>query len=109
MNIGKMNHRLRLLRPVKSVDPVTRQPKVSYVLSSRAWGSYEPLDGKEPFADAQLQGKFDARFEMRWRTDLTVEWRIETLRGKTFDLYSVAPGGMHNREKLIVLGKARSE
>lgn len=109
MNAGKINHHLRLLRPVKSVDPVTRQPKVSYVLASKAWGSYDPLDGKEPFTDAQLQGKFDACFELRWRSDVTVEWRIEMPGGKTFDLFSVAAGGIHNREKLILLGKARAE
>lgn len=86
MRAGRLRHRLRILRPVTSVDPAGGHSS-GFELIARRWGSVEGLRGREYFDAGVAHGEVDARVRVRLPCDVRVKDRIEWGK-RRFDVQS---------------------
>src|SRR5262245_61685022 len=79
-----MDRRIQLQR--KSATKNARgEEVVTWTTYAVVWAEFIPLRGRELFSAQQLHATADARFRMRYRSDVNPEHRI-LLEGKAYDV-----------------------
>lgn len=82
------------------------EPVASWSTLATVWARYEALTGRERFVADQVAAEIDARFTIRYRSDVTPKQRV-TWDSKTWDIAAVLEEG--RREALHLLCTARSD
>jgi len=75
VEIGKLRHRITFQERYEVSDGHTGKI-VSWKDKVTLWASVEPLSGREFFYGHQIKNEVSHRVKVRYRTDLTVEMRI---------------------------------
>ena len=72
---GKLDRRVTLLKPVKSRDS-TGGIVMNWTLVSVVWAGFQATPGREIQQAAQKLGLDTCTFRIRYRSDVTAEWRV---------------------------------
>ena len=105
MRAGELNRRITLEAPDPQVAS-SGEETVQYVPVGQVWAKVEPARGGEGFSGIQRFAEVTHSFLLRYRSDVTPEWRV-WYQGRSFDIVEVLEVG--RRIGLKVLATARSE
>lgn len=86
---GKLRHRIALTALQTTTSPYG-ETVTEYVPAGEVWADVAPLSMKEHIASQALQAPITHRITIRFRSDITAEWRIQ-FRGKTYGIHSILP------------------
>ncbi len=76
MNIGKLRHRVKLLRLSEVQDDFGELIK-SYVVYDQVWGRVEPLQGKELEHAKQISGHVSVKVTIRYNASVVGKDRVK--------------------------------
>lgn len=101
MNAGRLRHTITLQKYTKTPDGEGGWDKTwnDTVTSVRA--SVEPLLGREYLMAGQIQERVTTRIRMRYRTDVTGEWRVKH-GNRIYEIDSVMNPREMNRETVLM-------
>lgn len=86
---GRLRHRIRIERPVRTRDPVTGESKREWELVSNSVpAAIEPLSAREFIAAQSMQSAVTARITIRRRPDIDATMRI-VHRGQIYNIHGV--------------------
>lgn len=92
---GPLRHRVRLQEPVVQVDALSGEPVITdWTDRGYAWASIESLSGREWLLSAEFRAGVATRIRMRWRDDITEQWRVIHSRktgDTTYNIDAVLP------------------
>ena len=79
LSAGKLNKRISLQRSVAGSPAKNEfgEPNVSWQDLATVWSSVEPLNGREFWAQQQVQSEITVRFRIRFRNDVLAGMRID--------------------------------
>jgi SPP1 family predicted phage head-tail adaptor len=101
MQAGELNTGIQVFNPVESTVP-DGQGLLAYGLLSTVWGSCRALSGKELLAAKQINSLATHRIQIRYLAGVDSFSRL-VIGGETYNIESVQPGGIQNREWLTIL------
>lgn len=84
MRAGKLRHRLTLLRPAGTVD-ARGDANPNHEPAGTAYGSIEPLSGRELWQAQQVKADVTHRITVRHKAGVGPRWRVQW-NGRTFEL-----------------------
>lgn len=87
MQPGALDRRATLCYAITEADALG-QPVRTWVEDGEVWGAWQPQNGREVQAAAQLQGQTLGTLRIRHRSDVTANWRV-VLGGLVFEI--IAP------------------
>jgi len=103
MRAGRLRHRVTLQSPVETLDS-HGQPVKTWADVADVWAGVEPLRGRERAAigpdvhgDAQDINELDTRVPIRYRSDVTIDWRVE-FEDRHFEIKAIIDPDMRHRE-----------
>lgn len=98
---GKYRHRVQLQKPVYTQD-ATGHADPSFKSVASVWCEVGPMAGREVFVSEQQRALGASLIKMRYRSDITAEWRI--IHGSTTYEIAAPPINVQarNRELHIV-------
>jgi SPP1 family predicted phage head-tail adaptor len=111
---GRLDRRVVIEKPIGSTQTASGQTVLSFDHVDTVWAAIENVSGRERFVDDQVAAEVDTLFVMRWREDITPEYRIRA-DGRNYDVkravelrfwQGVALG---RRQMLAVLATTRAE
>jgi len=102
MQIGKLDRRVTIESVTLAADGYGGQVE-TWALLATVWAQVVPLTGRELFQAQQVNAEAEARFRIRWRSDVTPKMRIKH-DGDTYEVLYVAEIG--RREGLDIMTKA---
>lgn len=88
LDIGRLRHRIELLRYEVYQDPRSGAIKEDWVPVAKRWATVEPVRGQERWAAQQVQAEVTHRIYMRYMPGVTPDMKIR-FRGREFDIYFV--------------------
>ena len=74
--IGKLRHKIYLLKPVVTKDEVGQEIE-NLELQKTVWASIEPLSGKEYFSAKQVNSKVNVKITIRYINSLLSHWVVQ--------------------------------
>ena len=84
------------------------EPIATWADVATVWGSFTPLAGREPFVSDQLAAFQQARFTLRYRSDVTLTPKMRlVMDSRTYQILAVAEPV--RRETIEVTAEARAE
>ncbi len=88
MRAGDLRHRLTLqdLSETNDGGTVNRQ----WVNQDTVWASIEGLSGSVRYEAAQVEEDLDTRIELRYREDITADWRGQDENGNIYNFKSIS-------------------
>jgi len=86
---GKLRHRVTLQEQQTTKSPYG-ETVTEYVPADEVWADVNPLSMREHIASQALQAPITHRITIRFRPDITAEWRI-AFRGKVYGIHSILP------------------
>jgi len=105
MQPGKLNRKITLQKPEKDVA-ASGEAIVTFVSVGEVWADVKPLSGKELYSSSQRLAQATDEFTIRFRKDLTPEFRIQ-YQGQDFNILTVIEIGM--RDGLKIVAESRAE
>jgi len=90
MQAGKLKHYVDLQEHVAHQDPQFGDITFTWETRASVWAEVAPLSGREFIAAAVLQSEIQVRITIRYRADITNEWRI-LFRDKIYNIQAVLP------------------
>lgn len=105
MQAGRLDRRITIQTLTETQDS-EGHPVKSWSALDTVWAQALPVRGGEQFLNAQKYAESEMRFQIRYRTDVTVKHRI-VYDGKNYDILAVLEIG--RRRGLNILAKARAE
>lgn len=75
MRAGRLRHRIALQSATEARDS-HGQPVKTWTTQALIWAGVEPLRGKEMETAHQVAAEATVRIVMRYRSDITADWRI---------------------------------
>lgn len=75
LSAGQLDKRVALQKPV--VTHVNGEKHMEWVTVAVVWASVSPVSAREQFTLAQLQADVSHRVRMRYRPNVTAEWRVQ--------------------------------
>lgn len=87
MRSGQLKDRITIQQKAVSRGAMGKEV-VTWTDLATVWAQFEPLRGREYFSAKQEQAETNARFWMRYRSDVAPEMRV-SFRGKVYDIESV--------------------
>ena len=88
MDPGLLNRRIMLQTKQASTRDNMGGQVVSWVDQFPAWASDSPLSGRELMAAQQKHAEMTSRFRIRYRSEITQEWRI-AFQGRIYDILEI--------------------
>jgi SPP1 family predicted phage head-tail adaptor len=104
-NIGSMDRRITLRVAAVAAD-AAGQPIETWSDLAVVWGSKQELSGQEPYAAGEKAAEVDAKFIIRYRSDVTPLNRL-ICNGREYDIINTTE--MDRRLALEILARARAE
>ena len=101
MDPGLLNRRVMLQIKQSTRDPMGGQV-VIWVDRFPVWASDEPLSGRELMAAQQKHAEMTARFRLRYREEITQEWRV-VFDGHAYDILEVIDVNLDSHRYLDLL------
>lgn len=88
---GPLRYQVQLQSPVVQVDDASGEPVITdWLDEEKVWAAIESLTGREWLASAEWRAGVDTRIRIRWREDVTNQWRV--VRGsKIWNIAAVLP------------------
>ncbi|SAK63573.1 phage head-tail adaptor [Caballeronia pedi] len=87
---GPLRHRVRLEEPVVQVDSLSGEPVITEWLDrGTVWASVESLSGREWLLSAEFRAGTTTRVRVRWRDDVTEQWRVIHARKAGDTIYNI--------------------
>ena len=74
--IGKLRHKIYLLKPVVTKDEVGQEIE-NLELQKTVWASIEPLSGKEFFSAKQVNSEVNSKITIRYIESLLPHWGVQ--------------------------------
>lgn len=105
LNIGRLRHRIELLKYMTTRDPVTGIVTEGWNVVAKRWATVEPLRGRKWFEAQQVQAEVTHQIYMRYMPDITPDMRIR-FRGRDFDV-NVVRNIEERNEALDILATER--
>lgn len=111
---GRLDRRVVIEKPTSTTTTASGQKNVSHTHIDTVWASIENVSGSERFVDDQVAAEVDTLFVMRWRDDITPEYRIRA-DGRNYDVKRAVELrfwqglALGRRHMLAVLATARAE
>jgi len=93
-----------LQEPTEALD-AHGQPVKTWATAATVWAGVEPLRGREKDGDAQDINELDTRVVLRYRSDITVDWRV-LFEGRYFQVLVIVDSGMRHRELELLCKEA---
>jgi len=103
MRSGNLRHRITLQRPVKS-QSTSGAESISWATVAQVWAQVLTLRGKEYLTHQELHSKVDAKIIIRYRSDITNQWRI-TSGSHTYQIEHVVDLMGRTRELEIMVSE----
>lgn len=94
MNVGKMRHRVSILKRIIGVDSdgyLTNTPDPWAVIRV-VWAAVEPLSGREYFQAAAVQAEHQVKFIMYYQRGLTCDMRLQW-DGRIYEIKAIPENG----------------
>lgn len=104
--IGRLRHRIQLLRnnAIPQKSQTSDGSRVDdWTTVATVWGEFLELRGREYLAAQEAHSEVDAKFRIRYRSDVKADWRI-IVNGRTFEVVSPCDL-MGRRRELELLAK----
>lgn len=95
LDIGDLNQRITLLKPINSVDNNGFEID-SYYIYKKVWAKVSNLRGKEYFFAEAIKAEQTVKFTIRYQKDIDTTMKI-LFRGKTYDINSIDNINYENR------------
>lgn len=105
MDPRKLDRRITIQRPVANQNAFG-EPIITWTDVDAIWAEKRDMRGMERFAAQQVMAEVDAKFVIRYRSDVTPLNRI-VFDGRNYDIASVLELG--RREALEILAVARAD
>jgi SPP1 family predicted phage head-tail adaptor len=87
---GPLRHRVRLEEPVVQVDALSGEPVITDWLDrGEVWAAVETLTGREWLLSAEFREGITTRIRMRWRDNVTSQWRAVHVRKTGDTIYNI--------------------
>ncbi len=102
MQSGKLRHRVSLLIPTYTQNQNTGEMTATWSDSTKLWASIEPLSGREFIAAQSGQSKVNARFKIRYRSDVNYTMRILD-DATVYKIEAVLPDKKNGKEYLTIM------
>ena len=99
---GNLDRRITIRELVDGQDAAGQPIQVCQTVAT-VWAQFEPLRGRERFVAQQVQAELDARFRIRYRTDIHPGMHI-AFGDEEYDIEAVMEIG--RREGLEILASA---
>lgn len=96
---GKYRHRVAMKRPV-SVQSLSGAVVTAWQIVDHDYAAYVPVNGREYVASVGAQAELTARFTLRYRDDVTPEWRVR-YDGADFEVVHVEDVNGLQRETML--------
>ena len=102
---GRLNQRVTLLSPLRTKDPVTREPVLSWHVEAEVWATFAPLSPKRAEVAKQLYEGCTAEVWIRYNPALTptTDW-IVYHRGYKYEIGAVINEQMSNESYRLLCG-----
>ncbi|AFC28393.1 phage head-tail adaptor, putative [Paenibacillus mucilaginosus 3016] len=102
MNPAKYNRRIHILQPVRGEDN-EGIPVITWAPIICLWAAVKPLRGREYFQAAAINQENTLRVEIRYRTGITSEMRVQ-YAGKLYNINAILdPDEAHRELHLMCL------
>ncbi|EPK7688235.1 MULTISPECIES: phage head closure protein [Serratia] len=102
MRAGKLNNRIRLLRPIVVRDDRTGGSVKSYEFVAEVWADAEPISNRKIRTGEQRQVVETMLFTLRPRDEITVDWQV-VFQQRTF---TVRAPDRSQRDRLLITAEA---
>ena len=102
MQSGKLRHRVSLLIPTYNQNQNTGEMNATWSDSTKLWASIEPLSGRDFIAAQSGQSKVNARFKIRYRSDVNYTMRILD-DATVYKIEAVLPDKKNGKEYLTIM------
>lgn len=100
---GKLDKRVTI-QQLSAASPARNdvgEPNETWVAVATVWASVEPLQGREYWAQQQIQSEVSIRLRIRYRSGLTTKMRV-VYGSKIFDIKSIIdPQEKHEELQLM--------
>lgn len=90
MRAGILKHWVNLQSHEDVQDPVTGDITEVWTTQASVWAEVAPLSGREFIAANAIQSEIRARITIRYREDVTSDWRI-LFRNKIYNIAAILP------------------
>jgi SPP1 family predicted phage head-tail adaptor len=96
---GKFNKRFDIERPVSGSPAVNSlgEPNIIWDRLATVWGAVEPINGREFWAQQQVQSEITVKIKIRYRSDVATGMRI-VYRGDIYIIKSVIDPQEYHQE-----------
>ncbi len=101
MQAGKLRHRIRLQKPVRSQSPVTGAIVNSWADVATLWANVTDVSVREFVAAQAGQSELTTRITIRYRSDVSAKHRI-IFRGKIYNIHGVLADDKSGSEYLTL-------
>ena len=114
MQAGRLDRRVTIEKPATASQTGSGQKTLSHTEVDVVWAAVEDVNGRERFVDDQVAAEADTLFVMRYRSDLTPEYRLQ-FDGRAYDVKAATElrswlGVMVGRRRLLgVFATTRAE
>lgn len=105
MKAGALDRRIIIQSSTQTVDQYGA-PRYIWSDVATVWAQYLPGGGDERYSPGQIYAQTDARFRIRYRSDITPLNRI-VYNGRIYDILAIEEEG--RRVGLVIKAKARGE
>ena len=100
---GKLDREVAFQNVVEASN-VMNEKVPTYTEAFKTFANVMELEGKEGYEGQQKQNRSDIRLKIRYREDVTIEWRF-VYKDQTYDITSIQEVG--KRDALLILGNIR--
>ncbi|MBC8638271.1 phage head closure protein [Caballeronia sp. EK] len=88
---GPLRHQVQLQSPVVQIDDVSGEPVITdwQDEGKPVWAAIESLSGREWLLSAEFRAGVTTRIRMRWREDVSAQWRVIHTRKTGATIYNI--------------------
>lgn len=102
MRAGQLDRRITIETPTGTQDTFGEFTE-TWATFATEWAQYEPLKGREQLDAMQVNADLQARFRIRYRSDITTKMRIVNDDSLTYGIEAITQIG--RREGLEILAR----